>query len=106
MLKQKGWARLLAGMLLVLSLAACSDDKKGQRQIEAPRVRVEQVVRDNGAVPATMAIIGGKLKVGLSEADLKVMCEAHDVGKVSRRDVPVYIASGRTGATTVATTMG
>ena len=64
--------------------------------------RVEQVVRDNGAVPATM---GGKLKVGLSEADLKVMCEAHDVGKVSRRDVPVYIASGRTGATTVATTM-
>ena len=67
--------------------------------------RVERVVRDNGAVPATMAIIGGKLKVGLSEADLKVMCEAHDVGKVSRRDVPVYIASGRTGATTVATTM-
>ena len=67
--------------------------------------RVERVVRDNGAVPATMAIIGGKMKVGLSEADLKVMCEAHDVGKVSRRDVPVYIASGRTGATTVATTM-
>ena len=67
--------------------------------------RVERVVRDNGAMPATMAIIGGKLKVGLSEADLKVMCEAHDVGKVSRRDVPVYIASGRTGATTVATTM-
>ena len=63
--------------------------------------RVEQVVRDNGAVPATMAIIGGRLKVGLNEADLKVMCEAHDVGKVSRRDVPVYIASGRTGATTV-----
>ena len=47
MLKQKGWARLLAGMLLVLSLAACSDDKKGQRQIEAPRVRVEQVVRED-----------------------------------------------------------
>ena len=67
--------------------------------------KVEQVVRDNGAVPATMAIIGGRLKVGLNEADLKVMCEAHDVGKVSRRDVPVYIASGRTGATTVATTM-
>ena len=67
--------------------------------------RVEQVVRDNGAVPATMAIIGGKLKVGLGEEDLKVMCEAHDVGKVSRRDVPVYIANGHNGATTVATTM-
>ena len=38
--------------------------------------KVEQVVRDNGAVPATMAIIGGRLKVGLNEADLKVMCEA------------------------------
>ncbi len=67
--------------------------------------RVEQVVRDNGAVPATMAIIGGKLKVGLGEEDLKVMCEAHGVGKVSRRDVPVYIANGHNGATTVATTM-
>ena len=67
--------------------------------------RVEQVVRDNGAVPATMAIIGGKLKVGLGEADLKVMCEAKGVGKVSRRDVPVYIANGHNGATTVATTM-
>ena len=67
--------------------------------------RVEQVVRDNGAVPATMAIIGGKLKVGLGEEDLKVMCEARDVGKVSRRDVPVYIANGHNGATTVATTM-
>ncbi len=67
--------------------------------------QVEQVVRENGAVPATMAIIGGKLKVGLDKEALAVMCEAHDVGKVSRRDVPVYIASGRTGATTVATTM-
>ena len=67
--------------------------------------RVEQVVRENGAVPATMAIIGGKLKVGLGEADLQVMCEARSVGKVSRRDVPVYIANGHTGATTVATTM-
>ena len=67
--------------------------------------QVEQVVRDNGAVPATMAIIGGKLKVGLGKDDLAVMCEAKDVGKVSRRDVPVYIANGHNGATTVATTM-
>lgn len=67
--------------------------------------KVEEVVRAEGAVPATMAIMGGKLKVGLSEADLEVMCRAEGVGKVSRRDVPVYIASGRNGATTVATTM-
>ena len=67
--------------------------------------KVEAVVRAEGAVPATMAIMGGKLKVGLSEADLEVMCRAEGVGKVSRRDVPVYLATGRNGATTVATTM-
>ena len=62
-------------------------------------------MRSEGAVPATMAVMGGKLKVGLSQEDLEVMCRADGVGKVSRRDVPVYIASGRNGATTVATTM-
>lgn len=67
--------------------------------------RVEEVVRSEGAVPATMAIMGGKLKVGLGEADLETMCRAEDVGKVSRRDVPVYLAAGKNGATTVATTM-
>lgn len=67
--------------------------------------RVEEVVRAEGAVPATMAIMGGKLKVGLGEADLEVMCRAEGVGKVSRRDVPVYLATGKNGATTVATTM-
>ena len=56
--------------------------------------KVEAVVRAEGAVPATMAIMGGKLKVGLSEADLEVMCRAEGVGKVSRRDVPVYLATG------------
>ena len=67
--------------------------------------RVEQVVRAEGAVPATIAIVGGRIKVGLTEEELKVMCRAENVGKVSRRDVPVYIATGRNGATTVATTM-
>ena len=67
--------------------------------------RVEEVVRAEGAVPATMAIMGGELKVGLSAEDLEVMCRAEGVGKVSRRDVPVYLATGRNGATTVATTM-
>lgn len=67
--------------------------------------RVEEIVRGEGAVPATTAIIGGKLKVGLTPDELEVMCRAEGVGKVSRRDVPVYLAAGRTGATTVATTM-
>ena len=49
--------------------------------------------------------MGGKLKVGLNADELLVMCKAEGVGKVSRRDVAVYLATGMTGATTVATTM-
>lgn len=66
---------------------------------------VEKIVREAGAVPATTAIIGGKLKVGLSEDELMMMCNPKDIGKVSRRDVATYLATGKTGATTVATTM-
>ena len=67
--------------------------------------KVEEIVRAEGAVPATTAIMGGKLKVGLNAEELLVMCKAEGVGKVSRRDVAVYLATGQTGATTVATTM-
>lgn len=67
--------------------------------------KVEEVVRGQGAIPATTAIIGGKLKVGLNSEELEIMCKAENVGKVSRRDVAVYLATGKTGATTVATTM-
>jgi len=67
--------------------------------------KVEQVVRGQGAIPATTAIIGGKLKIGLTSEELDLMCKAENVGKVSRRDVAVYLATGQTGATTVATTM-
>ncbi len=67
--------------------------------------KVEVVVREAGAIPATTAIIGGKLKVGLNAEELEIMCKAENVGKVSRRDVAVYLATGQTGATTVATTM-
>ncbi len=67
--------------------------------------RVEQIIREEGAVPATIAILDGKLKVGLDEAELERMCKDPAIGKVSRRDVPVYLATGKAGATTVATTM-
>ena len=67
--------------------------------------KVEEVVRGEGAIPATTAIIGGKLKVGLTAEELDIMCKAENVGKVSRRDVAVYLTTGQTGATTVATTM-
>ena len=66
---------------------------------------VEKVVRAEGAVPATMALIGGRIKVGLNGEELERMCRAEDVSKVSRRDFATCLATGRTGATTVATTM-
>ena len=66
---------------------------------------VEKMVRAEGAVPATIALIGGRIKIGLTPDELTVMCKAEDVGKVSRRDMATYLALGKNGATTVATTM-
>ncbi len=67
---------------------------------------VEKVVRDNGAVPATISIIGGKLKVGMSEAEINYFGEKGlAITKASRRDIPVLAAKGEDGATTVAATM-
>ena len=67
--------------------------------------KVEEVIRAQGAVPATMAIIDGRLKAGLTPAELERMCRADGVLKVSRRDLPIVVANKLTGATTVATTM-
>ena len=67
--------------------------------------KVEEVVRNEGAIPATLAIMDGKLKVGLNAEELEIMCKAENVAKASRRDVAVYLATKQTAATTVATTM-
>ena len=67
---------------------------------------VERIIRENGAVPATIAIIGGRLKAGLSEEEITYLGKkGYDVTKASRRDLPVLVARGDDGATTVATTM-
>ena len=66
---------------------------------------VEQVVRDAGAVPATIAIIGRKIRIGLDDETLEDLAQAKDVMKLSRADLAVAVANGRTGATTVAATM-
>ena len=69
-------------------------------------LNVEKIIRDNGAVPATIAIIGGKLKVGLSKEEITYLGKKGlDVAKCSRRDLPIVVAKGLDGATTVATTM-
>ena len=67
---------------------------------------VEKIVRDNGAVPATVAIIGGRLRAGLSADEIDYLGrKGREVAKVSRRDIPVLVARGEDGATTVAATM-
>jgi pseudouridine-5'-phosphate glycosidase len=66
---------------------------------------VEAEVRAGGAVPATIAVIGGAVRVGLSDAELEGLAAAKDVLKLSRNDLAYAIATGRPGATTVAATM-
>ena len=66
---------------------------------------VEQDVRDAGAVPATIAVMGGRLHIGLEAAELDALGQAQHVAKLSRADLAACIATGGTGATTVAATM-
>ncbi|WP_391487004.1 pseudouridine-5'-phosphate glycosidase [Leclercia tamurae] len=69
-------------------------------------LEVEDAIRQQGVIPATIAIIGGVMKVGLSKEEIELLGrEGHAVTKVSRRDLPFVVAAGINGATTVASTM-
>lgn len=74
------------------------------QNVETARL-VEQDVRDNNAVPATIAVMNGVLHVGLSDDELESLGKAENVAKLSRADIAACIATGGTGATTVAATM-
>lgn len=74
------------------------------QNVETAR-RVEAAIRDEGAVPATIAVMEGVLHVGLDEARLDRLAQATDVAKLSRADIAQCVATGGTGATTVAATM-
>lgn len=67
--------------------------------------RVEAAVRERGAVPATIAVQAGRIRIGLDDADLAALGQAQGVMKLSRADLAVCLARGATGATTVAATM-
>lgn len=68
-------------------------------------LKVEEIVRKNGAVPATIAILNGRLKVGLTRDEIEVLGSGKNIIKTSRRDIPFIIANKADGATTVASTM-
>ena len=68
-------------------------------------VSVEQVIRDAGVVPATIAVLKGQIKIGLADADLRDLAQTPDARKLSRADLAICMVQGATGATTVAATM-
>ena len=71
----------------------------------AMATEVEEIVRSGGAVPATIAVLGGRPRIGLSPDDLELLGSHPEVSKVSVRDLPYVVARGTHGATTVAATM-
>ena len=68
-------------------------------------LELEKEVRDNGAVPATIAVIGGKVKIGLNESEIEYLAKAKKIMKLSRMDLPYAVSKKLDGATTVAATM-
>jgi len=74
------------------------------QNVETAR-QVEAEIRTNGAVPATIAIMNGKIHIGLSDAELDTLGQAKDVAKLSRADLAAKLVTGGYGATTVAATM-
>jgi pseudouridine-5'-phosphate glycosidase len=65
----------------------------------------EKIVREHGAVPATIAILKGRVKIGVTQEELEYLAKAKNVVKCSRRDLAAVLAAGKDGATTVAATM-
>jgi pseudouridylate synthase len=74
------------------------------QNVETARL-VEQTVRDAGATPATIAVMAGRIHIGLTDAELETLGQSRNVAKLSRADLAHCLASGQTGATTVAATM-
>lgn len=68
-------------------------------------LKVESIIREGGAIPATIGIIGGRIKVGLTEDEIVHLGKSKEVLKTSRRDIPFILSKGLDGATTVASTM-
>ncbi|SLN18065.1 Pseudouridine-5'-phosphate glycosidase [Pseudoruegeria aquimaris] len=97
-------ARAAGAPIVALESTIITHGMPYPQNVETAR-RVEAEVRAHGATPATIAVIEGKLHIGLSEDELEALGQARNVAKLSRADFAACIAQGRTGATTVAATM-
>ncbi|CAM3945649.1 pseudouridine-5'-phosphate glycosidase [Alkalicoccus chagannorensis] len=104
-LKQEVEEALLAGRpVAALESTIISHGMPYPRNVATAK-EVEQILRDEGVVPATIAVLDGKIKVGLTEEEIERLAVSDQVEKVSRRDLAHVIASKKEGATTVAATM-
>ena len=97
-------ARPLGAPVVALESTIITHGMPFPRNLETARA-VEDDIRAAGAVPATIAVIAGRIHVGLDPAELESLARAADVAKLSRADLAVALATGRTGSTTVAATM-
>lgn len=97
-------ARAAGKPLVALESTIISHGMPYPQNVQTAR-EVEHIIRDAGAVPATIAIIGGRICVGLSDTQLEILGASPEAMKVSRRDLPYVLSQGRLGATTVAATM-
>lgn len=92
------------GAVVALESTIITHGMPWPQNVETAR-RVEAEVRSAGATPATIAILNGRIHIGLTDAELDALGQARDVMKLSRADLAACLAMGRTGATTVAATM-
>ncbi|MBC3878274.1 pseudouridine-5'-phosphate glycosidase [Undibacterium sp. FT79W] len=97
-------ARVAGKPVVALESTIISHGMPYPQNVQTAR-EVEAIIREHGAVPATIAIMHGKIHIGLSDAELELLGQSADALKVSRRDLPYVISTKKLGATTVAATM-
>jgi pseudouridine-5'-phosphate glycosidase len=97
-------ARAAGKAIVALESTIISHGMPYPQNVQTAR-EVEQIIRDHGAVPATIAVIGGKICIGLDDEQLELLGKSPDAMKVSRRDLAYVLSQGKLGATTVAATM-
>jgi len=97
-------ARAAGRPLVALESTIISHGMPYPQNVQTAR-EVEAIVREQGAVPATIAVLDGRIRIGLDAEQLELLGRSPDAMKLSRRDLPFAISTGRIGATTVAATM-
>ena len=97
-------ARKAGGAIVALESTIITHGMPFPQNVQTAR-RVEDEIRAAGATPATIAVMGGQIHIGLTAAELDRLGQAKDVAKLSRADLALCLAQGKTGATTVAATM-